>query len=94
MFTPEFWKNANKIGNALYRINHAKSEEKNYCEVDELYVFLTDFFPEHKEFIDEIYSEYADHVEEKIRFEELNKALNQNQGMKKEIKYKVMEAQL
>lgn len=33
MFTPEFWKNENKIGNALYRIN--QSQYKDYCEIDD-----------------------------------------------------------
>ena len=43
MFTPEFWKNENKIGNALYRIN--QSQYKDYCEIDELFVFLAQEYP-------------------------------------------------
>lgn len=70
MFTPEFWKNENKIGNALYRIN--QSQYKDYCEIDELFVFLAQEYPEQRE---------------------LKDFLNA-QGMKREVKYKVLEAQL
>lgn len=92
MFTPDFWKEANKIGNALYRINQL--QDKKFCEVDTFYTFLVELFPENIENIQQIFLEYAEHAEERTRLDELNKALNQNQGMKKEIKYKVLEAQL
>lgn len=68
MFTPEFWKNENKIGNALYRIN--QSQYKDYCEIDELFVFLAQEYPEQRELFETLFS------------------------MKKEVKYKVLEAQL
>lgn len=92
MFTPEFWENANKIGNALYRIN--QSSYKEYCEIDEFFVFLAEKFPNRREEIDNIYAEYAAYVEEKTRLRNLKKALNENPGMKREVKYKVLEAQL
>ena len=92
MFTPEFWKNENKIGNALYRIN--QSPYKKYCGVDEFYVFLAHEFPEQKEKIEAIFQEYAFYVEERTRILDLKNALNENPGMKKEVKYKVLEAQL
>lgn len=66
MFTPEFWKNENKIGNALYRIN--QSPYKDYCEI-------------------------AEYVEEQTRLRELKNFLN-TPGMKKEVKHKLLEAQL
>lgn len=92
MFTPKFWKNANKIGNALYRVN--QSSYKEYCEIDQFFVFLAEKFPNQRDVIDEIYAEYAEYVEEKTRLRDLKKALNENQGMKREVKYKVLEAQL
>lgn len=70
MFTPDFWETENKIGNALYRIN--QSPYKDYCEIDELFVFLAQEYPEQRE---------------------LKDFLN-TPGMKKEVKYKVLEAQL
>ena len=70
MFTPDFWETENKIGNALYRIN--QSQYKDYCEIDELFVFLVQEYPEQRE---------------------LKDFLN-TPGMKKEVKYKVLEAQL
>lgn len=90
MFTPEFWKNENKIGNALYRINQS---QYNYCEVDELFVFLAQEYPEQREFFETLYAEYAEYVEEQSRLRELKDFLN-TQSMKKEVKYKVLEAQL
>lgn len=92
MFTPEFWLNSNPVGNALYRIN--QSPYKQYCEVDEFFVFLSEETNMPKEKIDELFQAYAEYVEEKTRFKDLRKALNQNQGMKREVKYKMMEAQL
>lgn len=77
MFTPEFWKNENKIGNALYRIN--QSQYKDYCEIDELF--------------ETVYGEYAEYVEEQTRLRELKDFLNAP-GMKREVKYKLLEAQL
>ena len=65
MFTPEFWKNENKIGNALYRIN--QSQYKDYCEIDELFVFLAQEYPEQRELFETLYWEY---VEEQTRFRE------------------------
>ena len=47
MFTPDFWETENKIGNALYRIN--QSQYKDYCEIDELFVFLAQEYPEERE---------------------------------------------
>ena len=91
MFTPEFWKNENKIGNALYRIN--QSPYKDYCEVDTFFSFLAETFPDERETIDLIFSLYADYVEEQSRLKDLKKALNES-GMRKEVKYKVLEAQL
>lgn len=91
MFTPEFWENANKIGNALYRIN--QSPYKEYCEVDEFWKFLVKEFSEQKEEIDTIFQEYAEYVEEQTRLRELKNFLN-TPGMKKEVKYKVLGAQL
>lgn len=91
MFTPEFWKNENKIGNALYRINH--SQYKDYCEIDELFVFLVQEYPEQRELFETLYAEYAEYVEEQTRLRELKDFLN-TPGMKKEVKYKVLEAQL
>lgn len=92
METQDFWKDANKIGNALYRIN--QSPYKEFCEIDKFYQFLVNLFPENIPKIQEVFLEYAEYVEERTRFNDLNKALNQNQGMKKELKYKVLEAQL
>lgn len=91
MFTPDFWETENKIGNALYRIN--KSPYKEYCEVDEFWKFLVKEFPEQKEEIDTIFQEYAEYVEEQTKLRELKNFLN-TPGMKKEVKYKVLEAQL
>ena len=91
MFTPEFWKNENKIGNALYRIN--QSPYKDYCEIDELFVFLAQEYPEQRELFETLYAEYAEYVEEQTRLRELKDFLN-TPGMKKEVKYKVLEAQL
>jgi hypothetical protein len=91
MFTPEFWKNENKIGNALYRIN--QSPYKDYCEIDELFVFLVQEYPEQRELFETLYAEYAEYVEEQTRLRELKNFLN-TPGMKKEVKYKVLEAQL
>jgi|GEM_PF-1647060 len=65
MFTPEFWKNENKIGNALYRIN--QSQYKDYCEIDELFVFLAQEYPEQRELFETLYAEYAEYVEEQSR---------------------------
>ncbi len=95
METQDFWKDANKIGNALYRIN--QSPYKEFCEIDKFYQFLVHLFKENPEAISEIqevFLEYAEYVEERTRINDLNKALNQNQGMKKEVKHKVLEAQL
>ena len=92
METQDFWKDANKIGNALYRIN--QSPYKEFCEIDKFYQFLVHLFPENIPEIQEIYLEYAEYVDERTRFNDLNKALNQNQGMKRDVKYKVLEAQL
>lgn len=91
MFTPEFWKNENKIGNALYRIN--QSQYKDYCEIDELFVFLAQEYPEERELFETLYAEYAEYVGEQTRLRELKNFLN-TPGMKKEVKYKVLEAQL
>lgn len=88
MFTPDFWETENKIGNALYRIN--QSPYKDYCEIDELFVFLAQEYPEQRELFETLYAEY---VEEQTRLRELKDFLN-TQGMKKEVKYKVLEAQL
>lgn len=88
MFTPEFWETENKIGNALYRIN--QSPYKDYCEIDELFVFLAQEYPEQRELFETLYAEY---VEEQTRLRELKNFLN-TPGMKKEVKYKVLEAQL
>ena len=92
MFTPEFWLNSNPVGNTLYRIN--QSPYKQYCEVDEFFVFLSEETNMPKEIIDELFQSYAEYVEERTRINDLNKALNQIQGMKKEVKHKVLEAQL
>ncbi len=95
MFTPKKWETENKIGNALYRIN--QSPYKEFCEIDKFYQFLVHLFKENPEAISEIqevFLEYAEYVEERTRFNDLKVALNQNQGMKKELKYKVLEAQL
>lgn len=91
MFTPEFWKNENKIGNALYRIN--QSPYKDYCEIDELFVFLVQEYPEQRELFETLYAEYAEYVEEQSRLRELKDFLN-TPGMKKEVKYKLLVAQL
>ena len=91
MFTPEFWKNENKIGNALYRIN--QSPYKDYCEIDELFVFLAQEYPEQRELFETLYAEYAEYVEEQTRLRKLKDFLN-TPGMQKEVKYKLLEAQL
>ena len=72
-------------------INH---HIKNICEVDELFVFLSEETNMPKKIIEELFQEYAEYVEEKTRFKDLKKALNQNPGMKREVKYKMMEAHL
>ena len=93
MFTPEFWKNEpNKMAQALYRIN--QSSYKEYCEVDEFWVFLARTFPDNIPEIHDICLEYAEYVEERTRINDLNKALNENPGMKKDVKYKVVGAKL
>lgn len=56
-----------------------QSQYKDYCEIDELFETL--------------YGEYAEYVEEQTRLRELKDFLN-TPGMKKEVKYKVLEAQL
>ena len=91
MFTPAFWKNSNVVGEALYRIN--QSPYKEYCEIDHLFSFMAETFPDERETIDLIFSLYADYVEEQTRLRDLKKALNES-SMKKEVKYKVLEAQL
>lgn len=94
MFTPEFWKDANKIGNALYRIN--QSEYKEFCEVDEFWKFLAHKYSEQIPQIEELFLEYAKYVEDESRMKDVKKALNNPEmiGRNKEIKYKMVEAQL
>ena len=92
MFTPEFWKDSNKVGNALYRIN--QSEYKEYCEIDQFWVYLADTYPEHIDMIEEIFQEYAIYVEEESRIRDLKKFLNNPETTGRELKYKLLEAQL
>lgn len=78
MFTPDFWETENKIGNALYCINQSH---------------LAQEYPEQRELFETLYAEYAEYVEEQTRLRELKDFLN-TPGMKKEVKHKVLEAQL
>ena len=92
MFTPEFWKESNTIGEALYRIN--QSPYKEYCEVDEFFVFLTKETNMSEEIIDELFQSYAEYVEECTRILDVKKALNNPANAGRDLKYKLLEAQL
>lgn len=51
------------------------------------------FTPEFWKKFETLYAEYAEYVEEQTRLRELKNFLN-TPGMKKEVKYKLLEAQL
>lgn len=92
MFTPEFWKESNTIGEALYRIN--QSPYKQFCEVDQFWVYLADKYPEQAEEIEHIFDEYAEYVEERTKILDVKKALNNPENAGRDLKYKLLEAQL
>lgn len=91
MHTPKFWEDANKIGNALYRIN--QSEYKEFCEIDQFWVFLADTFPNNINEIQDIFQQYAEHVEERTRIMKVKELLNNPEiaGKNNNIKYKLID---